>query len=107
MSAECRIRFCLRIVRRVGGWLGFMVESEVGKSLKTEKLGNRAMFSSVHVRSTLIGKKAFPQEKQRGSVMVYGCEFMVERTVKLAIAQCPPLPRDSADRGGAVGGGVR
>ncbi len=39
--------------------------------------------------------------------MVYGCEFMVERTVKLAIAQCPPLPRDSADRGGAVGGGVR
>ena len=21
--------------------------------------------------------------------------------------QCPPLPRDSADRGGAVGGGVR
>ena len=26
--------------------------------------------------------------------------------MKLAIAQCPPLPRDSADRGGAVGGGV-
>lgn len=36
----------LRIVRRVGGWLGFMAESEVGKSLKTEKLGNRVMSSS-------------------------------------------------------------
>lgn len=74
MSAECRIRFFLRIVRRVGGWLGFMAESEVGKSLKTEKLGNRVMSSFVHVRSTLIGKKAFPQEKQRGQKQfrVYG-----------------------------------
>ena len=25
----------------------------------------------------------------------------------LANTQCPPLPRDSADRGGAAGGGVR
>ena len=32
---------------------------------------------------------------------------MVEGTVKLSNAQCPPLPRDSADRGGAAGGGVR
>ena len=32
---------------------------------------------------------------------------MVERTAKLANTQCPPLPRDSTDRGGAVGGGVR
>ena len=31
-----------------------MVESEIGKSLKTEKLGNRVMSSFVHVRSTLI-----------------------------------------------------
>ena len=31
---------------------------------------------------------------------------MVE-SLKLANAQCPPLPRDSADRGGAAGGGVR
>ena len=36
--------------------------------------------------------------------------FPVSLTVvvlKLANAQCPPLPRDSADRGDAVGGGVR
>ncbi len=37
---------------------------------KSVKLGKRAMFSSVHVRSTLIGEKVFPQEKQRGSEMV-------------------------------------
>ena len=44
---------------------------------------------------------------RRGSEMVVSLEFMVERSVKLANAQCPPLPRDSADRGGAAGGGVR
>ena len=31
---------------------------------------------------------------------------MVERSVKLVNTQCPPLPRNSADRGGAAGGGV-
>ena len=42
-----------------------------------------AIFSPVHVRSTLIGEKVFPQEKQRGSMLVESLEFKVERTAKL------------------------
>ncbi len=32
---------------------------------------------------------------------------MVEKSVELATAQCPPLPRKARQRGGAAGGGVR
>ena len=65
------------------------------------------MSSSVHVRSTLILRKFF-RRKNRGVQCGLGLRvYVVERLVKLATAQCPPLPRDSADRGGAVGGGVR
>ena len=46
--------------------------SMVVESEEISEIGKHAMFSSVHVRSTLIGKKVFPQEKQRGSEMVYG-----------------------------------
>ena len=52
------------------------------------------MFSSVHVRSTLIGEKVFPTGKTEGLNVGLGLRvYVVERLVKLATTQCPPLPR--------------
>ena len=63
------------------------------------------MFSPVHTRST--DKRV----SQAETVTAYGLEFMAMefylKQQRWANAQCPPLPRDSADRGGATGGGVR
>ena len=61
---------------------------------KSVKLGNMqlcavesgyvAMFSSVHVRSTLIGEKVFPQEKQRGSARINVATLTTLRKIILA-----------------------
>ena len=43
---------------------------------KSVKLGKRAMFSSVHVRSTLIGEKVFPSGKTEGFERNQHCNFV-------------------------------